>query len=93
MGYQYLLKPGTVLSEKYRIQSVIGQGGMSIVYLAEDIRLGKKWAVKEISPHTCSNFGQISETLVNEAEILSLPAIRNDCHGFYQGKEFAGHAP
>ena len=71
MGYQYLLKPGTVLSDKYRIQSVIGQGGMSIVYLAEDIRLGKKWAVKEISPRTCSNYGQISETLVSEAEILT----------------------
>ena len=86
MEYHYLLKSGTILSDKYRIQSVIGQGGMSLVYQAEDIRLGKKWAVKEISPYTCGNFGQISRVLAGEAEILtrldhpSLPRIVDIFH-------------
>ncbi|MFE5323412.1 serine/threonine protein kinase [Paenibacillus sp. NPDC056579] len=42
------LKPGDVLGGRYRIEALIGQGGMSTVYLAEDMRLpGKKRAVKQ----------------------------------------------
>lgn len=33
---------------KYRIVSVLGQGGDGIVYLAEDILLKKQWAIKQI---------------------------------------------
>lgn len=36
------------MQEKYVLKRVIGQGGMSRVYLAVDIKLHKKWAVKEI---------------------------------------------
>ena len=81
MEHRYILEPGTILSGKYVIESVIGQGGMSNVYLARDVRLGKRWAVKEISPYTCHNYSQVSETLISEAEILtrldhpSLPRI------------------
>lgn len=39
---------GTVLAERYTIEQLIGIGGMSLVYLATDLKLpGKKWAVKE----------------------------------------------
>ncbi|KOR88939.1 serine/threonine protein kinase [Paenibacillus solani] len=39
---------GEVLGERYVIDRVIGEGGMSCVYLAEDLKLpGKMWAVKE----------------------------------------------
>jgi serine/threonine-protein kinase len=39
----------TLLRERYRIVSLIGQGGMGAVYLTEDIRLpGRRCAVKEI---------------------------------------------
>lgn len=39
---------GEVLGGRYVIDRVIGEGGMSCVYLAEDLKLpGKKWAVKE----------------------------------------------
>lgn len=40
--------PGTIMGEKYKIICELGRGGMSIVYLALDVRLDKKWAVKEI---------------------------------------------
>lgn len=39
---------GTVVEGKYEILKLIGQGGMSKVYLAMDKRLNKQWAVKEI---------------------------------------------
>lgn len=40
---------GTILDEKYEVQKKIGQGGMSKVYLARDIRLNKQWAIKEVN--------------------------------------------
>lgn len=39
---------GSVIDEKYEIVKKIGQGGMSLVYLATDRHLNKTWAVKEI---------------------------------------------
>lgn len=39
---------GSVIDGKYEILRKIGQGGMSLVYLAMDTHLNKQWAVKEI---------------------------------------------
>ena len=43
--------PGTghILHKRYRILKEIGRGGSSVVYLCEDINMGKLWACKEIS--------------------------------------------
>ena len=65
-----MLKPGFVLDGKYEIVSVIGQGGMSVVYLAKHQRLNQKWAVKEISRDYCENYEIIIRQLITEAEIL-----------------------
>ena len=39
------LAPGTCIG-RYRIEKELGRGGESVVYLASDLRLGKRWAVK-----------------------------------------------
>ncbi len=39
-----------VLKGKYRVSALIGRGGMSAVYKARDLELGKDWAVKVIDP-------------------------------------------
>lgn len=39
---------GQIIDNKYEILALIGQGGMSKVYLARDMHLNKQWAVKEI---------------------------------------------
>lgn len=48
MRFVSKLAPGKVLTGRYRVERLLGQGGMSRVYLATDLKLrGKVWAVKE----------------------------------------------
>ncbi len=70
-----MLKPGTVLRERYRIMSPIGQGGMGSVYLAEDLRLeGRRCAVKVMRVDLslgASLLGEVQRQFAREASILA----------------------
>jgi serine/threonine-protein kinase len=51
---------GTVLLEKYRINSLIAQGGFGAVYLGQHILLKRPVAVKVLSRHLCSDDGKVA---------------------------------
>lgn len=44
-----MLNPGQMLDIKYEVIKVLGQGGMGVVYLCKNSRLGNLWAVKEVN--------------------------------------------
>ncbi|HUS31465.1 MAG TPA: protein kinase [Kofleriaceae bacterium] len=46
--------PGTILGS-YRLEEVIGEGGMGIVYLATHTRLGRRVAIKMLRSHYTTN--------------------------------------
>ncbi len=51
VGHRMDSMVGTVLAKRYELKSFIGQGGMSVVYKAIDLQLGKTVAVKLLLPH------------------------------------------
>ena len=48
MGVSETTRIGTVFAG-YRVESLLGRGGMSVVYLAEHVRLGRKVALKVLA--------------------------------------------
>ena len=55
----------TILAEKYSIGRVLGQGGFGITYLAWDINLDIKIAVKEFFPQGLVSRGSVSQDVVS----------------------------
>ncbi|WP_339202331.1 serine/threonine-protein kinase [Paenibacillus sp. FSL P2-0322] len=60
------LEFGSIIGERYRIVRTLGSGGMSRVFMAEDLKLpGKQWAVKESVAGP-----QVMKLVRTEAEML-----------------------
>ena len=55
-----------IIGEKYRLIRPLKKGGMSTVYLAEDLRLHMKWAIKVIS---CDE-PYLTDAVISEANVL-----------------------
>ncbi len=62
-----ILQDGTLLNERYEIESMIGQGGMSYVYRALDRKMGREVAVKVLKEEYCEDADFIRK-FQNEAQ-------------------------
>ncbi len=58
-----------VLAERYRIERVIGEGGMATVYLAEDLKHHRQVAVKVMRPELAATLG--ADRFLREVEIAA----------------------
>lgn len=61
---------GVIIDNTYQLIEYINRGGMSIVYLAENIRLGNCWAIKEIVK-TDDEYNRLYiDALIHEANMM-----------------------
>jgi YVTN family beta-propeller protein len=61
--------PGTEIAG-YRIESFIGRGGMAVVYRAEDLRLGRKVALKLLTPQLADS-EQFRQRFIRESRLAA----------------------
>ena len=61
--------PGTEIAG-YRIESFIGRGGMAVVYRAEDMRLGRKVALKLLTPQLADS-EQFRQRFIRESRLAA----------------------
>ena len=54
-----MLEIGSVIDGKYKILNQIGQGGMSVVYLALNERANKTWAIEEVRKDGVQDFATV----------------------------------
>lgn len=79
MGGVMPLSPGTVLDDRYRIVSLLGQGGFGAVYKAWDLNLNDACAVKEnldTSPEAARQF-QAEATFLFRLHHNNLPRVHD----------------
>jgi serine/threonine protein kinase len=73
----------------YRIESVIGRGGMAVVYRAEDTRLGRKVALKLLAPVLAEN-EQFQQRFIRESR-LAASLDHPNIVPIYEAGEADGH--
>jgi len=73
----------------YRIESVIGRGGMAVVYRAEDSRLGRKVALKLLTPSLAEN-EQFQQRFIRESR-LAASLDHPNIVPIYEAGEADGH--
>lgn len=65
-----MLQIGSVVDGKYKVLNKVGQGGMSVVYLALNEKANKTWAIKEVRKDGVQDFATVKQGLIAETNIL-----------------------
>jgi len=73
-----MIEPGTIISSRYRISSLIGEGGMGSVYEGKHIHLGKRVAIKVLNKDISEN-SEVIERFTREARIAGTFGQLNVC--------------
>lgn len=70
------------LADRYRIEGELGEGGMAIVYLAQDLKHDRKVALKVLKPEIGHTLG--ADRYLREIQMaamlkqIGLPGVMND---------------
>lgn len=64
-----MLQIGSYVDGKYKVLNKIGQGGMSVVYLALNEKANKTWAIKEVRKDGQQDFTTVKQGLIAETNI------------------------
>src|SRR5215831_4262496 len=75
MQPQHEWRPGAVLSQKYRLERVIGEGGMGVVMQARHMQLDQVVAIKLLRPGAAHD-GEVVNRLLREARAAA--RLRSD---------------
>ncbi len=77
---------GDLIDQRYKVISLLGQGGMAEVYLAEDLQMhNKKIALKLLFSHVAVD-NTYSERFLREAEVMQKHSNQNIVRSFHYGK-------
>lgn len=85
------LPAGTVIDNKYTISRVLGEGGMGVVYLAEDANTGVEVVLKAVRPELAHRKDVLSRTLqegrtlarIDHPNVVHLNAVVADASGLW----------
>ena len=79
-----MLEIGSLVDGKYKILNKVGQGGMSVVYLAMNEKANKQWAVKEVRKDGVLDFEfDGDETPIDVTDDIPDVIVYNKVDGFY----------
>lgn len=70
------LQPGEIIDKRYRLENLLGEGGMAAVFRAEHVNIKRKVALKTLHP-TRQTEAMMRERFLREAEVLGRLAHPN----------------
>ena len=81
-----MLEIGSVVDGKYKILSKVGQGGMSVVYMAINEKANKTWAVKEVRKDGVLEFDAVNDNLPEIIEQYGNNSRKITCNYYIDDK-------
>src|SRR3954447_25317776 len=82
---------GRVLSDRYRIIPLIGEGGIGRVYVAAHLETGREVALKVLLPEYAGNLALV-DVFLEEARTVSRLGHENIIDIYYGGRSSEGYA-